>query len=181
MKKTFVIGGFLSILITFQISAQGLENDDMYFNSKDREKLKAAEAEGVSVSTVEKKKKADESIAEPEVNINPSENYSSARTINPEFIARSNSAQASAEELNYYVEGYGSASNTYDSYSSTNNNSTGSTVDPIGTSNWSSGNTMYNSYSPSPWGYSPYSGCNNPYMMNPYSAGSGWALSRGYY
>src|SRR4051812_8887081 len=33
----------LFCLITFAVAAQGVENDDMYFNSKDRAKLKAQE------------------------------------------------------------------------------------------------------------------------------------------
>jgi len=45
MKKRFVFGSMLALVVGFQALAQRVENDDMYFNSKDREKLKSAEAE----------------------------------------------------------------------------------------------------------------------------------------
>ena len=44
MKSKVAILSLVSLLFTVAASAQGIENDDMYFNSKDRAKLNAAKA-----------------------------------------------------------------------------------------------------------------------------------------
>lgn len=181
MKKRIVIVGLLAIMAAFRVSAQHVENDDMYFNAKDREKLKSADAEGTlntsSSSPKKKKSQEQEQVIEPEASLNPTDSYS-ARTINPEYISRSNSAQASETEQSYYIEGY-TAPNNYDSYSATKYNSTN--PGNYNSSGYNNGNYGSNMYGSSAWGYSPYYGYNNPYMMNPYSGGSGWNLSLGYY
>jgi len=164
MKKRIVIGSLLAIMVTFQVSAQRVENDDMYFNSKDRERLHSEPVEMTTITPQKNKKNQETVITPEEENINPTDSYS-ARNINPEYISRSNSSQAIEDEKNYYVEGY--TANTYDSYSSTKYTSTYS-------------NSYTNSgYSPSVWDSynNSYYGCGNPY----YSGNSGWTLSLGYY
>ncbi len=44
MKSKGVLLSLVSLLFTVAALAQGIENDDMYFNSKDRAKLNAAKA-----------------------------------------------------------------------------------------------------------------------------------------
>jgi hypothetical protein len=158
-----------------------VENDDMYFNSKDREKLKSVEAEGVlqTYSSPKRKKGAEQvQVIEAEETLNPTDSYS-ARSINPEYISRSNSAQAGTDEQNYFVEGY--TPNTYDSYSATKyntNTNPNNFNNNLGYANNYYGN-YYNPYDYNRYGY----GYNNPYGMygSPYSYGSGWTLSLGYY
>jgi len=171
MKTRIVIGSLVPIVIgmmAFQVLAQRAENDDMYFNSKDREKSKVTEAE-VSLNSYSsaKKKKAVEQEVSAEENVNPTNSYSSPN-VNPEYVSRSNSTQASEEEQNYYVEGY--TPNTYDSYSSGNYNNYNNNWN---NNNWNYGNN-YNSW------YSPYYGYCNPWMSPYYSGGPGWMLSLNY-
>jgi hypothetical protein len=183
MKTRIVIGSLMATIMAFQVLAQGTENDDMYFNSKDREKLRAEKGTAsVSVNDkidsdynsfrkkhFDKNEEAAETVKET---ANPTDSYS-ARTINPEYISRSNSEQASEDE-NYYVEGYVPA-NTYDSYSANTNDNN---------NNWNNYNNGYNgNYGygyPNSSLYSPYYGSCNPWMMNPYAGGSGLAFSLGY-
>jgi hypothetical protein len=190
MKTKIVIGSLMATMMAFQVLAQGTENDDMYFNSKDRDKLKA-EKGTTSVNVNDKidsdynsfRKKhfdKDEQAAEPVAeSTNPTDSYS-ARTINPEYISRSNSEQASEDEQNYYLEGYAPApANTYDSYSANSNNN-----------NWGNYNNSYNGnngyYGNNGYGspytslYSPYYQSCNPWMSPYYSGGSGLSFSFGY-
>jgi hypothetical protein len=176
MKAKVIIGSLLATVMTFEVVAQRVENDDMYFNSKDREKLKAEKGD-VSVNdkidsdyNTFRKKHFDKNEPETEVvngTANPTDSYS-ARTINPEYISRSNAEQASEEE-NYYIDGYVPA-NTYDSYSASANNN-----------NLNYNNSYYGTYGyGSPYGSMYGNGACSPWM-NPYGyAGSGMALSLGY-
>lgn len=190
MKTRTMTGILMATTLGFQVLAQ--ENDDLYFNSKDREKQKT---ENVRPSTNNKidedynafKKKHFEEPAEDTAFVNPTDSYS-ARTINPEYIARSNSEQASEDEQNYYVEGY--TPNTFDSYSAGNSASTGypgnyNSYYGASNTNWNYGNSWSypytSSYYPYSSWYSPYYGvyC-NPGMSPYYSGYSGWTLSLGY-
>jgi hypothetical protein len=175
MKATIVIGGFLS-LMSLPAVAQQVENDDMYFTAKDREKLRVAMAEtpAVAVNTTKPKqqqKELTEEVIIPE-DLNPTDSYS-ARTINPEYISRVNSEQASEDEQNYYLEGY-TATNTFDSYSASQ------------FSNTSNCGTCWNSYPNSYYGgsawnyYSPYYGYNDPWRTPYYGMSPGWNMSLGY-
>jgi len=178
MKTRIVIGGLLVSMLGFNVSAQQAENDDLYFKSKDREKLKAETASASINDKIDndykafKKKNfdenADEEIAAP---VNPTDSYS-ARNVNPEYISRSNSAQASEDEQNYYVEGYAPA-NTYDSYSGGTYNNYSNNLN----SNYQ--NSYYGPSSYNSW-YSPYYGSCNPYMSPYYSASPGWTMSLSY-
>jgi hypothetical protein len=175
MKTRIVIGGLLASMMALQVSAQ--ENDDLYFKSKDREKLKVENATASVNDKIDKdykafkKKNFDENIEEEvavTTSVNPTDSYS-ARTINPEFISRSNSAQASEDEQNYYIEGY-TPVNTYDSYSAGNYNNLNSNYQ----NSWYGSSAYNNSW------YTPYYGYCNPYMSPYYSASPGWTMSLGY-
>lgn len=182
MKIRIVIGVLMASALAFQVVAQ-VENDDMYFKAKDREKLRAENA-SASVNVNDKidndyknfkKKHFDESEAITE-NVNPTDSYS-ARTVNPEYISRSNSEQASEDEQNYYVEGY-TPPNTYDSYRGgnyANNNFSNN----WGNNNWNYRNSWYGNSFYDPF-YSPYYGFRDPWMNPYYSGGSGWTMSLGY-
>lgn len=176
MRTRFVIGSLVASMMTFQVLAQRAENDDMYFTSKDREKLKAENA-SMSVNTkidndykAFKKKhfdKEEETAIIDADTVNPTDSYS-ARNVNPEYVSRSNSEQASEDE-SYYVEGY--APNTYSNPQSYDNYSSN------GYNNWNNNN----------WN-NPYNSWNNPYnncfscsnLWNPYYGGSGLSVSIGY-
>jgi hypothetical protein len=176
MKTKCIIGSLLFIAIVWPASAQRVENDDMYFNAKDREKLKAAQANAFDDNRTNSKKKVKaverESIEEAVVEGNPTDSYS-ARTVNPEYISRSNAQQATEEE-SYFVEGYTPATPVY----SANTNS------PY--SNQWNNNYYRNSWygNPYAWGYdpfySPYYGYSNPWMSPYYGYGSGWSFTMSY-
>ena len=155
--------GFLSV----NAFAQDAEYDDMYFNSKDRAKVAIARGE---VRKVEEKAKAKQRAAE---DVNPTDSYS-ARNVNPEFTARSNSESAQADNEDYFVNNY-----QFQKQSQFNNFNRGynnwyndpwysSAYFGSGINRWNS--PYYGSY------YSPY---NNPWN-DPYYQ-SGWSSSFSYY
>ncbi|MBL0742338.1 hypothetical protein [Chryseolinea lacunae] len=172
MKTKVIMLSFVASLAVATSFAQGIENDDMYFNSKDRAKVKALRAkedESYSASA----KKANKYTDENSDVVNPTDSYS-ARNVNPEFAARSNAQTAKADEQDYFVSNYkysnaSKISSFNNSYNSWYNNP------------WYSSNY----YSPSIYGWnSPYYGSyydmyGNPWM-NPYYQ-SGWSSSYSYY
>lgn len=189
------------ILMNIVVSAVGQETDDMYFNKKDREKLKSARSNQSTVNTNDqidrdykafKKKHFNEeesSATEEEAGTNPTDSYSS-RNVNPEYVARTHSQQASEDEQNYFVEGYkpkDSARLAANTNAAWNN--------PYASSYYGV-NPYYNNYGSmygynDPWRssfgyypysnfYSPYSSFYSPYGYSPYYAGSGWSFSLGY-
>jgi hypothetical protein len=166
MKTRLIIIG---MVIGVSAGAFAQEYDDMYFRSKDREMLTTS----VSSPSAGKdsyssfKKKHFEDVTMLDEYINPSDSYS-ARNINPEYIARSSSAQATADEGNYFVEGY-----SPQMLNSMNRNNT------------SNFNTMNNSWYNTGWfgpsfygARSPYSfyGMNDPWMMNRFGYGMGMGM-----
>jgi hypothetical protein len=176
MKTNVLIG--LALLVS--VSAFAQEVDDMYFRSKDREKVNAASvskaAQGDLYSsnydTFKKKNFSDPTMLD-EYYANPTDSYS-ARNVNPEFIARSNSTQAAEDEQNYFMEGY---------------NNTFSSPAMVLSGNAMSMNNTWNNpmYSPGWFGpswnnsfYSPYYGFNNPWG-NSYWCGpgfnTGWSMN----
>ncbi|HTE28990.1 MAG TPA: hypothetical protein VK666_01360, partial [Chryseolinea sp.] len=103
MKNKVVIFGLAAVLASSATFAQGVENDDMYFTSKDRARLKAQKAsEQVAYQASVDKKKHAEAVEEA---VNPTDSYS-ARNENPEFAARSNSQQAQSDNQDYFVSNY---------------------------------------------------------------------------
>jgi hypothetical protein len=172
--KIKVMLSYIMSVFAFAVAAQGVENDDMYFNSKDRAALRAAKGSELSYTADAKKpaRKNSENKAEEE-NVNPTDSYS-ARTVNPEFAARSNAQSAQADNEDYFVNDY--------KYTTTSN-----------FSNW---NNNYNRWYNNPWytsAYfgpninswnSPYYGYSDPYYSpwyDPYWNNSGWSASFSYH
>jgi hypothetical protein len=172
MKSKVALLSLVSFLFTFAASAQGIENDDMYFNSKDRAKLVAAKASEASYSaSIKKTKKEKES--EAEVPVNPTDSYS-ARNVNPEYEARSNSQTAQADDEDYFVNNY--RYNTASNFNNFNNNFNRWYNNP-----WYGGN-FYDPYINSwntPYYGSYYDVWGNPWR-NPYYR-SGWSSSFSYH
>ena len=187
MKTKFVLSSLVAILMVLEVSAQRAEYDDMYFNGKDRERNKAVLAEENVPQAKNKKLKEKEkqtAEAEEEDNSNPTDSYS-ARHVNPEYVSRENSEQASEDETNYYVEGYTPASNNQFSYNNSYyNNSNWARSSYYANSGWNSPYYGGCGYCNSGWGmYSPY-GYNDPFMMPGYGYGypsygwrTGWSVS----
>lgn len=139
-----------------------VENDDMYFNSEDRAKLRA-EQSALAYNTPKKSKQ----LEKAEENDNPTDTYS-ARNINPEYTAREQAETAQSDEENYFVDNY--------QYNRTQLN------------NW---NNNYNSWYNSAWYRSNYYGpginsWNSPYYgynswnspwYDPYWSYNGWSSS----
>lgn len=178
MKTRIVIGSLVGAMMTFQVLAQRSENDDMYFNSKDREKLKTEIATTSVNDKIDqdykafKKKNFEESEEVATENTNPTDSYS-ARHVNPEYISRSNAEQASEDEQNYFVEGY-----SPNLYNSIDNNNYAYSTQPNYQNSWY-GSSLYTPSAFNSW-YSPYYGYINPCMSPYYSGGSGWNLSFSY-
>lgn len=176
MKTKLILG--LTMLTGVAAIAQ--ENDDLYFRSKDREKLEATRAtEQTYVSNYDNfKKKHFNETTELDEYTNPTDSYS-ARNVNPEYISRSYSDQVSEDEANYFVEGYAPAT-------SNNNFNYNSGYYYNGFNNNAGWNSWYGPQFNNAWGWNdPWM---NPYWgnrsMNPYWGnrwGSGWSLSAGYF
>src|SRR4051812_35921499 len=102
MKIKYIL---FSVFIMIAGLAQAqVEDDDLYFTAKDRVKLKAqqvsdqpyAHAKDVAVA---------EAMPEEESYVNPTDSYS-AKTMNPEFAARSNAAVAQSDDQDYFINDY---------------------------------------------------------------------------
>lgn len=176
MKTRMIIG--LALVVSVGAFAQ--EYDDMYFRSKDREKLQKASKDAPSSNYENFKKKHFDEVTElDEYNVNPTDSYS-ARNINPEYIARLSSEQASEDESNYFVENYkapGTSSVSSSGYYP-NSNWNNRWYNPMYSGMYGSYYNNYNSAF-----YSPYYGYNDPWS-NPYYCRnnySGWSMSSGYY
>ncbi len=100
--KIRIFGTFLlSALLAGSAFAQQIENDDMYFNSTDRQKLRELKAKQYAVASA----RNTERTAEESEELNPTDSYS-ARTVNPEFSSRSNAETATADNEDYYINNY---------------------------------------------------------------------------
>lgn len=175
--RSVLVAGLVGL--SFLANAQKDENDDMYFNRKDRAKLNAGksflvrETAAASVNT---------DLASNAGN--PTDTYS-GRSVNPEYAGPST---ATAKQQTYFPSGFnynptGVNSNLYNNYNSSYNSSYGCNC--YG-SNYGMGYNPYmmNGFG---YGYSPYSSMYSsmyysPYsMFSPYSMmGSGWSLGYGY-
>ncbi|WP_276367114.1 hypothetical protein [Chryseolinea sp. H1M3-3] len=171
MKSKVAFLGLVSLLFTFAATAQEIENDDMYFNSKDRAKLNAARASDVSyTASIKKNKKEKEIEAEP---VNPTDSYS-ARNVNPEYQARTNAETAQADNEDYFVNNY--HYNNASNFNNWNNNFNRWYSNP-----WYGGNyydPFINSWN-TPYYGSYYDSWGNPWR-NPYYR-SGWSSSFSYH
>lgn len=195
MKKYFLS---LAALILTAAAFGQVENDDMYFNSKDRAQLKAQRASEESsyvMATAKKTKKTEQTAAAEEV-INPTDSYS-ARNVNPEYAARSNSQTAAADNQDYFVNNY--KYNTSTNLNNWNNNFNGWYNNAWYNNNYYNpgmyamyGVTgMYSPYSSyygnggyyDPWGspyYSPYSSGLGYYGGSGWGSGIGFGMSYGW-
>src|SRR5262245_57652747 len=100
--------------------AQQVENDDMYFNSKDRAKLRAAQkTEELTYASAKKESRKESKKLEEDGELNPTDTYS-ARNVNPEYTSRSHSQTAKADDEDYFVSNYQYNNNT--NYNNWNNN-----------------------------------------------------------
>ena len=154
--KGLLIAAF-SVLGIGGTLAQGVEYDDMYFNSEDRAKLRAQRSMEMAVTT-SSKKKFDASEAEEAVNANPTDSYS-ARNVNPEYTSRAHTQTAQSDEEDYFVNNYQYNRNQYNDWNNDFNNWYGSNwyrnnyYGPA-INSWNSPYYGYNSWN-SPW-YDPY-------------------------
>lgn len=176
MKIKAVILGISVACIAGSVMAQ--ENDDMYFNSKDRAKLNASRAADKAQTIAYNEETSAES---DEDYVNLTNSYSS-RNVNPEYTSRSNSQLAQNGDENYFVNDYRfSTANSFNSFNNNYNNwynrswynsgyYYGSMMNP-----WSSPYGGYYS-SPSSYYYDYY---NNPWSSPYYQ--SGWYGSLSYY
>ena len=174
-NKSLVLAASVLILAT-TVMAQSIEYDDMYFNGKDRKKLKEKEASEQAAFSQSPASRHNKNAGGGEVYADNSDAASySARNQNPEFTSRSKS-KAATDEDDYYSSSYSNSYNTSSGYSQFNNNY----------GNWYNSPWVANNY----WGSSIY-GWNTPYYgsyydswgnpwMNPYY-GSGWSTSFSFY
>lgn len=169
MKKQLMFS--LAVLLLSSTVFGQVESDDMYFNSKDRAKLKAqtaSEASSYVVASAKKSKKVEQAADEV---VNPTDSYS-ARNVNPEFAARSNSQTAAADNQDYFVNNYRNATSSH--LNNWNNNFSG-----WYNNNWY-GSMSYNAGGPYGYG-SPYYGSyydtwGTPWYNTPYY---GWTTGIG--
>ncbi|MEJ1238948.1 hypothetical protein WBG78_12515 [Chryseolinea sp. T2] len=166
-----------ALFLATTVMAQSIEYDDMYFNGKDRKKLKEKEASEQAAFSQSPASRHNKSNGGGEVyadNSDATTSYS-ARNQNPEFTSRSKS-KAATDEDDYYSSSYSSSYNKSSGYSQFNNSY----------GNWYNSPWVANNY----WGSSIY-GWNTPYYgsyydswgnpwMNPYY-GSGWSTSFSFY
>jgi hypothetical protein len=175
MKSKMALLSLVSFLFTFAVSAQEIENDDMYFNSKDRAKLKALKGTEVSyTASIKNNRKEKEKVeVEDEEALNPTDSYS-ARNVNPEYEARSNAQSAQSDNEDYFVSNY--HYNNASSYNNWNNNFNRWYSNPWYGANYY--DPYINSWN-SPYYGSYYDQWGNPWR-NPYYR-SGWSTSFSYY
>src|SRR4051812_6011219 len=172
MKTKSILITLVSSMLAFGAVAQSVENDDMYFNSKDRAKLnaqRATEQEAYASNRSYDNNARSQRYQNDDTNVNPTDSYS-ARNVNPEYVSRNNSQSAQTDNQDYFVSGYqyspsNTAYNTASNYNNWNN----------GFNNWY-GSSWYNSswYGPSMYSmnspyYYGYSRWNDP--LYPYGYG----------
>jgi hypothetical protein len=150
--------------------AQAIESDDMYFNKKDRVKLKAQKPVEETYIPYAKNKNqaADEVYA--------SSAAYSARNVNPEFAARSNAQAAQTDNQDYFVADYQYKTAPANNLNQFNNNLNNWYNAPMYSSAYM-GAAMYG------WN-SPYYGMNNMYSSpwyDPYYSNNGFSSSFSYY
>jgi hypothetical protein len=170
MKTKVLLLSLVSLIGFGNAWAQQIENDDMYFNSKDRAKLRASQKTNALAYAPVKKDRKNEASEE---SLNPTDTYS-ARNVNPEYTSRAQAQTARADDEDYFVNNY--QYNNGSNYNYGNNNF----------NNWY-GNSWYQ---PNYWGPS-ISGWNSPYYgyydnwnspwYDPRWSYNGWSTSFSYY
>lgn len=167
------------------IGAFAQEDDDMYFNAKDRTKLQSKERQdqiAYEASVKKAKKMREEPAAEEEGQneesveaLNPTDSYS-ARNINPEYEARSTAKLSQSDDQDYFVNNYNYQYATSSNMNNWNNNFNSWYGNPWYSANYY--NAPINSWN------SPYYGYSDPYYSpwyNPYWNNNGWSTSFSYY
>ncbi len=171
MKKSLMMGVWLAGAWAAQ--AQQVEVDDMYFNRKDRIKMREL--------TAREARKREEQLNEESrktLGINPTDSYS-ARNVNPEYVSRLKTNPSSQdEEPNYFLSGYQPVG-VNPQFRNNNYYAPGAFSSPFYGNGWVNPGFAYTSGFGSPFagGFSPYWG--DPFM-NPYWGGSRWSMSVGY-
>jgi hypothetical protein len=170
MKINVILSGLILFVGVGGVFAQEVEQDDMYFNSKDRAKLRAAQkASEVAYASVKKSKGSE---AEEE-NFNPTDSYS-ARNVNPEYTSRSRSQTAKADDEDYFVSNYKyNQQSNYNNWNNSFNSWYGNSW--YAPNYWGAGINSWNS----PYYGSYYDSWGSPWA-NPYYQ-SGWSSSFSYY
>lgn len=170
--KTGMIGLVL-MAAGFASFAQS-ENDDMYFNAKDRAKQREAAKKEMAQRDLRMNEESKKMLS-----INPTDSYSS-KNINPEYASRQrNASNEQSEDVGYFQPGYqpqgvnqALRNNNYNAYNNAfygNSYYGNSWANPY--YGYTSGfGSPYGSFYPSMWG-SPYGG---------YYGGTGWSMSMGY-
>jgi hypothetical protein len=178
--KSRIFGIYILTLFTVSAFAQEIEHDDMYFNSKDRQKLRELSAQQYAVADARKSERRNTESEE----LNPTDSYS-ARTVNPEYSSRSNAETAQADNEDYFVNNYRyqTANNLNQFNNNFNNwyNSSWYQRNYWGPSIYSWNSPFYGSYY-NPWG-NPW---NDPFYRANYSSsfsfhwGSRWNYGWGF-
>lgn len=154
MKIKVIILSLLSFVVVGSALGQ-VEQDDMYFNAKDRAKLREAEkSNSIALASAKQSRQGSDEDS------NPTDSYS-ARNVNPEFTSRSQSETSKADEEDYYVPNYRYANQSYFNDFNRNYN------------NWFN-NPWYRTNS---WG-SSMNGWNSPYYGSVYDS---WGGANPYY
>lgn len=150
MKIRIAFLSLLAMLITVVASAQVVEYDDMYFNSKDRVKVTSARP----VTMTHEQKELNQVVTP----INPTDSYS-ARNVNPEYISQSKINPTEVlENAPYFTPDYtptGVNQSIYNNAYPSNNYYNSMFNNPYGMSAFGSPfNSFYSPYSAfSPFGY----------------------------
>jgi hypothetical protein len=164
MKIKGILLATISLIAVNGVYAQGVEHDDMYFNSEDRAKLKAMQTADVAYKspTAKRLDRFDENE-----NINPTDTYS-ARNVNPEYTSRSHTQTAQADDQDYFVNNY--------QYNRTQLNNWNNDFTDWYSSQWYRPN--YYGAAINRWN-SPYYGYNswNSPWYDPYWSHNGWSTS----
>jgi hypothetical protein len=101
MKIRITFLSMLAVSAAFVASAQVVEYDDMYFNSKDRAKMQASAP--LTLKNIPKSISKEQEVATA---INPTDSYS-ARNVNPEYISQSTvNPSGSTEPAPYFIPDY---------------------------------------------------------------------------
>jgi hypothetical protein len=187
MKIKLIILGILSV---FAGSVVAQEYDDMYFNKKDRAKVKEAKVSEREVVLARNEKKAVSKVEESD-ETNPTDSYS-ARNVNPEYTSRATSETAQNDDEDYFVNNYQYRRQA--EYSNFNNNFNNWYNSPwYSSAYWGSGFNRWDSWN-NPYygaGYGSYydnwgSPFANPYYRSGWSSsfsffmGSGWGMNQGW-
>lgn len=149
MKTRYILA-----VLTMGLSAAAIaqENDDMYFNSKDREKLNASNAVALT-----KRFGQEDQMAVRTNPVNPSDSYS-GRGVNPEYNAQGkNGTSVVQNDPAYFIPNYAPTNVNQSLYNGYGNNYS---------SNYYGSSAFSNPY----YGMGGYGGYYSPYsVMNPYS------------